>query len=108
MDTQRFDQNRIRTAVSLAAAVCEIIRETDVPAGTLYAVMVDRLSLDGFNKLIATLKNAQLIEEGPGHMLRWIGPSREEEANYDPTPWCAYCGARTKKECNCGELAAND
>lgn len=23
----------------------------------------------------------------------------------DPTPWCTYCGARDKKDCQCGPLA---
>lgn len=23
----------------------------------------------------------------------------------DPTPWCSYCGARDKQQCQCGPLA---
>jgi hypothetical protein len=32
----------------------------------------------------------------------------QEERNYDPTPWCSYCGARIPEECNCGPLADNE
>lgn len=27
---------------------------------------------------------------------------------YDPSPWCAYCGAMGVKDCKCGPIAAND
>ncbi len=30
------------------------------------------------------------------------------EPDYDPTPWCAGCGAMRKSECDCGPLAEND
>jgi hypothetical protein len=28
--------------------------------------------------------------------------------DYDPTPWCSYCGARKKSDCHCGPLAENE
>jgi hypothetical protein len=28
--------------------------------------------------------------------------------NYDPTPWCAGCGAMKQKDCHCGPIAEND
>jgi hypothetical protein len=28
--------------------------------------------------------------------------------DYDPTPWCSYCGARRKSDCDCGPLAENE
>lgn len=30
------------------------------------------------------------------------------ESDYDPTPWCNYCGARKREQCHCGPLAKND
>jgi len=30
------------------------------------------------------------------------------DPNYDPTPWCAGCGAMKKSDCHCGPLADND
>ena len=31
-----------------------------------------------------------------------------EYPDYDPTPWCTACGARTQERCKCGPIAAND
>lgn len=28
--------------------------------------------------------------------------------DYDPTPWCSYCGATKKVYCDCGEIADNE
>ncbi len=28
--------------------------------------------------------------------------------NYDPSPYCQYCGARQAKECDCGPIADNN
>jgi hypothetical protein len=28
--------------------------------------------------------------------------------DYDPTPWCAHCGARKAADCHCGPLPADD
>lgn len=36
------------------------------------------------------------------------GPVEEPGDEYDPTPWCNGCGARTSRDCVCGPLAEND
>ena len=28
--------------------------------------------------------------------------------NYDPSPYCQYCGAMRQQDCNCGPIAANN
>ena len=38
---------------------------------------------------------------------------KEEEAeevdeDYDPTPWCSYCGSKTKKGCACPPTVENN
>jgi hypothetical protein len=30
------------------------------------------------------------------------------DPNYDPTPWCAGCGAMHKRDCHCGPLDPMD
>jgi hypothetical protein len=30
------------------------------------------------------------------------------KANYDPSPYCQYCGAMERKHCDCGPIAANN
>lgn len=32
----------------------------------------------------------------------------ERDANYDPTPWCSWCGARKASQCHCGPIAENE
>lgn len=34
--------------------------------------------------------------------------ANDSPVDYDPTPWCNHCGARTKAGCDCGPLADND
>lgn len=29
-------------------------------------------------------------------------------ADTDPSPWCSHCGARTRKQCDCGPILEND
>lgn len=36
------------------------------------------------------------------------GPQCPEHPDYDPTPWCAGCGARRQSDCHCGPIAANN
>jgi hypothetical protein len=28
--------------------------------------------------------------------------------DYDPTPWCSWCGAKRRQDCDCGPMAEND
>jgi hypothetical protein len=57
-------------------AVSETIREAGaVPSGHLYAALISKVDLEGYQRLIRTLENAQLVEKR-GDMLRWIGPDR--------------------------------
>jgi hypothetical protein len=31
----------------------------------------------------------------------------ELDPDYDPTPWCTWCGAKTHDRCGCGPFAEN-
>ncbi len=64
----------MKAALLVAFAVAETIREAgEVPSGVVYAALVGRVTLAGYESLLRTLKNAGLIEETPAHLLRWIG-----------------------------------
>lgn len=68
---------QLQSAFMLTAAVAEAVREAgEIPSGTVYAAMLSRIDLAGFEALIRTLKGAGLISE-TAHMLRWIGPTFE-------------------------------
>ena len=61
------------TAIRILRAIAETIRELGkVPSGHLYARLMDKLSLDQYNKVINVLKHAGLVEE-KFHELKWIG-----------------------------------
>jgi|HubBroStandDraft_1064217.scaffolds.fasta_scaffold477442_3 hypothetical protein len=32
----------------------------------------------------------------------------ERDPDYDPTPWCSWCGAMKASHCACGPIAEND
>ena len=56
-------------------AVAETIREVgECPSGTIYAAIVGRVSLEGYNKILGILTRAGLIVVGQSHMIRWVGP----------------------------------
>src|SRR4051812_14824227 len=72
-------QTEVRAALRIVLAVTETIREAgEVPEGTLYAGLMDRLDLAGFEKMIALVVRTGLVEK-QGHLLRWIGP------HFDPS-----------------------
>jgi hypothetical protein len=75
-------REQLRAGVALIFAVSECIREAQtIPAGLLYVALMDRLTIQSFNSVLDTLKRAELIEEGPDHLIRWIGPERAQEVN---------------------------
>lgn len=41
----------------------------------------------------------------PASMRRQL---KEIWDNFDPSPYCQYCGARRKEDCNCGPIADNN
>ncbi len=58
----------------MLTAVSEAIREAGrIPSGTLYAVLMGKVNIAGYEKMIGILKGAGLVEER-SHELIWIGP----------------------------------
>lgn len=37
-----------------------------------------------------------------------IRPISNESEEYDPTPYCGWCGANNETDCKCGPRADND
>ncbi len=67
-------KDQLKSGLLMVAAVAESIREAgEIPSGTLYAMLIDRVDITGYESIIRVLKNADLIEE-KGNLLRWIGP----------------------------------
>lgn len=75
MSTIEITAPQVSAAFSLLAGVSEAIREAGrIPSGTLYAVLIGKIDITGYQKIIGILKNAGLVEE-KSHELIWIGPS---------------------------------
>ena len=69
---------QVKAALAVTMAVAETIREAgEVPSGTVYAALIGRVSLEGYQSMLRNLKNAGLVEESPAHLLKWIGPKLE-------------------------------
>ncbi len=67
-------KEQLKAGLNIVLAVTEAIREArEVPAGTLYAVLVGKIDIQGFDKIIRIITNAGLIERR-GDLLCWIGP----------------------------------
>lgn len=65
----------IAAGLEVIMAVAEAIRVAEqIPAGTLYAMLMGKLTLEQFNKIITTLKNTGLVVEDQSHLLRWVEP----------------------------------
>jgi hypothetical protein len=66
---------RVAAAVAIVAAVAELIRDVgQIPSGQLYALVMDKFSLETYERIIQQLINTGLVRREPSHMLVWIGP----------------------------------
>ncbi len=77
MNPHMPSKREINTALAVALAVSEVIREAGrIPSGALYAVLQGRVDFQGYQALIRTLVNAGLVKE-VAHELIWTGPALE-------------------------------
>lgn len=77
VDTSTEDtitKDELKAAFDMLMAVAEGIRELgQVPEGHLYARLMDKIDLDGFNAMMRQLTGAKLIKI-EHHLITWIGP----------------------------------
>ena len=67
-------QQETEIALKILRAVAEAIRELgNVPSGHLYARLMDKLTLDQYNKVINCLVKAKMVTNS-NHLLTWVGP----------------------------------
>lgn len=66
---------QLLAAYRLTFAVAETIRELgEVPSGHIFANIMHKVDLAGYQHVIDGLKRAGLVEETSAHLLRWVGP----------------------------------
>lgn len=65
-----------KTALAYVKAIAEAIQEAkEIPSGHLYAVLMDKMSLDQYNQIIGILKRTGLVTEDH-HLLKWNEPAK--------------------------------
>lgn len=68
-------KEQLTAGFDFVRSVAEAIRLAgEIPAGVLYAVIMDKVSLEGFDKIINMLTEAGLVQRTVGHVLVWTGP----------------------------------
>lgn len=73
-----MNAEHVKSALQVTFAVAESIREAgSIPEGTIYAALMGRVTLEGFDACLRTLERTGLIRREPSHLVRWIGPQIE-------------------------------
>jgi hypothetical protein len=71
-------QEQLQAGQRVVMAVAETIREAgECPSGVIYAALMGRVSLIGYEKILGILKGAGLIAVDASHLIRWTGPALE-------------------------------
>ena len=67
-------------SLEVAAAMAECIRTSPdgLPSGTLYAMVMGRLSLQSYEAIIRALVGAGLVRQDASFFLTWNGPTFPE------------------------------
>jgi hypothetical protein len=64
----------LKAGFVVVTAVAEAIRTAGkIPSGTLYSMLLDKMTLAEYERVIQILKNTDLVQE-KHHELIWIGP----------------------------------
>jgi hypothetical protein len=67
-------KEQMKAGPDVVFAVTEAIREAgSIPAGTLYAVLLGKVDIHGFEKLVSIVTGSGLVEKR-GDLLCWVGP----------------------------------
>lgn len=73
--TKQVTLEEKKAAMGMILAVTEAIREAKrIPAGHLYAILMGKIDLAGFEGMIALIVDTGLVKRTAYHELVWIGP----------------------------------
>lgn len=74
LNPRQPSKEELKAALAVLFAASEAIRVAgSIPSGHLYAMLMNRVDINGFNGIIRQLKGAGLISES-ANLLTWIGP----------------------------------
>ena len=75
-NTPATPSSKVASALLIIGAIAETVLELgSVPAGHLYAHLMGKLSLEQFEKIVASLERSGLVKQTPAHLLVWTGPA---------------------------------
>jgi len=70
-------KSQVQAAVEILRAVAEMIQSVgQIPSGQLYALLMGKMDIETYERMISTLIGAGLIRRERSHMLVWIGGAR--------------------------------
>jgi hypothetical protein len=95
--------DQVLAAVTATATIAEAIRELkQVPSGVLYSVVMSKMDLATYQRIIAILKDSGLVAE-VNHMLAWVEPKPLTESAHNTFP----NGIWTQKSATIDDLIAD-
>lgn len=84
MMTEQDLKDNLKAGFEIIRTFADSIRELkQVPSGVLYSMVMDKVDLAAYNRVIDILKRTGLVKE-ENHVLIWTGPSAEMP--YEPKP----------------------
>lgn len=67
-------KEQVASAIAVVQTIAEAVRVAGkIPSGHLYAMIMDKVSIQAFESAVALLKRAGLVGES-NHELSWTGP----------------------------------
>ena len=74
-------KQQLDAALTALFAVADTVRDLgSVPSGELYSKLMHVTSLQGYERMLDTLKGANLITV-ENHVIRWVGPNQIARSN---------------------------
>ena len=71
-----MNKAELEAGINAVMAVGNALKELrEVPEGTLYAALMQYVSLEQLRKILDMLIRAELVTRTPSHLLRWVGPA---------------------------------
>ena len=75
------NHEQVKAAVEVLRAVAETIQTVgEIPSGELYTILMPKMNIETYQRIIGALKGAGLIRE-VNHLLIWSGPCGPGEEN---------------------------
>ena len=68
-------KTELQAGLQIMLAVAQTIHELgEVPSGTLYAQLMGKMDMAGYERMIDVLVAQNLVARAPMHVLKWCGP----------------------------------